>query len=91
MSSAINGTDKKKIYAHLIEFFFIGLVMGIIEDLLAIHFATDAEITLETVWIAFFIALPFAVISEIVVDQKILRKAIRKMKAKWRKNADQKI
>ena len=88
MSSVINGADKKKIYAHLIEFFFIGLVMGIIEDLLAIHFATDAKITLETIKVAFIIALPFAVISEIVVDQKILRKAIRKMKAKRQENAD---
>ena len=82
MSSVINGTDRKKIYAHLIEFFFIGLVMGIIEDLLAIHFATDAKITFETVKVAFIIALPFAVISEIIVDQKILRRAIRKVKEK---------
>jgi len=62
---------------RLLEFFVIGLVFGIIEDLLAIALTTDAKLEWSTVLVVFFIALPFAVISELVVDhpkfwQKIL-------------------
>lgn len=59
--------------------------MGITEDLLAIHFATDAKITIHTVKVAFFVALPFAIISEILVDMKILRKAWHKICNKRKK------
>ena len=62
---------------RLLEFFVIGLVFGIIEDLLAITLTTNAKLEWSTVLVVFFIALPFAVISELVVDhpkfwQKIL-------------------
>ncbi|MBI4094824.1 MAG: hypothetical protein HY435_01365 [Candidatus Liptonbacteria bacterium] len=61
------------------EFLIVGLLMGTIEDLIAISFATDATLDLRVVFVAFFVALPFAFISEIIVDhplfwQKILRK-----------------
>ena len=57
---------------RFLEFFLIGIVMGVIEDLIAIFFATDATITLEVVLIATAVALPFAVISELVVDHNDL-------------------
>lgn len=64
---------------RLMEFLIVGLLMGTIEDLIAISFATDATLDLRVVFVAFFVALPFAFISEIIVDhplfwQKILRK-----------------
>lgn len=71
---------KRKIVARLIEFFFVGLLMGIIEDLLAIHFATDAKIDLNVVKVAFFVALPFAFISEILVDYKVFRRMLKRKK-----------
>ena len=71
---------KKRIIARLIEFFFVGLLMGIVEDLLAIHFATDAKITWEVVRIAFIVALPFAFISEILVDFKVFQRVLKKKK-----------
>jgi hypothetical protein len=55
---------------RLLEFFLIGLVMGIVEDVLAILLATDAKIDLRVVAVAGLVALPFAVISELVVDQR---------------------
>jgi hypothetical protein len=55
---------------RLLEFFVIGLLLGIVEDLLAITWATDAKIDLRVIGIAFIVALPFAILSEIVVDQK---------------------
>lgn len=62
---------------RLIEFLFIGIVMGIAEDLLAIFFATDAHITPHIFIVVVLVALPFAFISEVVVDhprfwQKVL-------------------
>jgi len=69
--------NKQTVMSHLLEFFFVGLVMGITEDMLAIYFATDEQISLETFWVAAAIAIPFAIISEIIVDMKILRKLIR--------------
>jgi len=53
---------------RIIEFLLIGVLMGIIEDLIAITIATDAAIDLNVIWIVFLVALPFAFISEVVVD-----------------------
>lgn len=57
---------------RFLEFFLIGIVMGVIEDLIAIFFATDATITLEVILIATTVAFPFAVISELIVDHNDL-------------------
>ena len=53
---------------RLIEFAVIGLVMGISEDLLAVWIATDAEITWNVIVVVTAVAIPFAFISEFVVD-----------------------
>ena len=66
--------NKKMILVHILQFFIIGVVMGVSEDLLAIHFATNAKITWEVFKVAFIVALPFAIISELVVDMKIFKK-----------------
>jgi hypothetical protein len=55
---------------RLLEFFFVGLALGIVEDLLAILLATDAAIDLKVIAVAAVVALPFAIISELVVDQR---------------------
>ena len=57
--------DKK---IRLIEFIIIGVAFGIIEDIIAILVTTDESISLEMVLIVIIIALPFAYISEIIVD-----------------------
>lgn len=64
---------------RLLEFFLIGLALGIVEDLIAIWLATDATIDLRVILIAGFVALPFAFISEIIVDQKKFPKFIKKL------------
>ena len=53
---------------RLLEFFVIGVVFGVTEDLLAVMIATDADITVEVIVVVVVIAIPFAVISELVVD-----------------------
>lgn len=65
---------KKRIIVQLLQFFVVGILMGVTEDLLAIHFATNAKITWHVLKIAFIVALPFAIISELIVDIKIFKK-----------------
>jgi len=64
---------------RLIEFLLIGIVFGITEDIIAILLATDHKLNLEIFFIATAVAVPFAFISEIIVDhpdfwKKIMRK-----------------
>ena len=51
------------------EFLIFGLIIGIVEDLIAIKFATDAKITWHVVVIVFLIAIPFAFLGEVLVDR----------------------
>lgn len=53
---------------RLVEFLIIGVLMGVLEDLLAIAFATNAEIKPHVILVVFLVALPFAFISEVIVD-----------------------
>lgn len=53
---------------RLVEFLIIGVVMGTLEDLIAVFLATDAKFSWHILVVVFLVALPFAFISEIVVD-----------------------
>ncbi|MEJ2347942.1 MAG: hypothetical protein P8Y17_01940 [Patescibacteria group bacterium] len=70
----MNSTEKKKVLGHFVEFLILGVCMGVVEDLIAIYFATNAEINLYTFKVAFLVAFPFAVIAEVLVDLKIFRR-----------------
>ncbi len=59
---------KHKRWITFLEFLLVGVVFGLAEDLLAIAFATDAKITWEVVGIVFLVSIPFAIISELIVD-----------------------
>lgn len=50
------------------EFLVIGLVMGVTEDLLAVWLSTGEPITWSVLGIVIVVALPFAFLSEYVVD-----------------------
>ncbi len=60
--------NKKDRILRFVEFLIIGVLIGLAEDLLAISFATDAKITWHVIWIVLLIAVPFAIISELIVD-----------------------
>jgi hypothetical protein len=72
----------KKKTAHrigvMIEFFIFGVIIGITEDLIAIKFATDAEITWNVIWIVVLVAIPFAILGELVVDNIDMGKYVEK-------------
>lgn len=53
---------------RLLEFLVIGLAMGITEDLIAVWLSTGETITWSVFGVVFAIALPFAFLSEFVVD-----------------------
>ena len=59
---------RRRFVIRFLEFFVIGVGLGLVEDLIAIHFATGASLDARTVWIAFFVAFPFAAFTELVVD-----------------------
>ena len=54
---------------RLLEFFFIGLMLGIAEDVIAVTVSTGEPITWKMIGIIALVALPFAVFSELIVDR----------------------
>lgn len=73
----------KKHHLYLIlEFFVVGILLGIVEDLIAIKFSTDAVLTWKTVGIAALVAFPFAFFSEIIVDQARIKQILKKEEEK---------
>lgn len=64
---------KNKNLHHLeifLEFLIFGIVMGVIEDLIVIWILTGGTITLNTVIIVILVTIPFAILSELIVDRK---------------------
>lgn len=64
-----------------LEFLIFGIIIGVIEDLVAVKLATGAVITFRVVGIVILIAIPFAILGELVVDKidfvSILRKFLK--------------
>lgn len=63
---------------RVLEFFIVGLALGVIEDIIAIKVATDAPITWHVFKTAFAVALPFAAFSELIVDHPEFWNFLRK-------------
>lgn len=55
---------------RIIEFIFIGVFFGVIQDLIAILIATDAALDLRVIGIVIAVTIPFAFVSEMIVDKK---------------------
>ncbi len=53
---------------RVLEFFVVGIIFGVTEDILAVLIATDAELMFDIVGVVVLIAIPFAIISELIVD-----------------------
>ena len=63
---------------RFLEFFIVGIVLGVAEDLIAIFLVTNEPIDFRVFWIAFFVALPFAVFSELIVDHEKFKNFMRR-------------
>lgn len=57
-------------WERFVEFVFAGVVLGVIEDLLAFYLATGGamSITWRTIAVITLVAIPFAAFSELVID-----------------------
>lgn len=72
---------KHDIREHLLEFFLIGGLLNIIENVFAIMIYGKAAFNWNMVFAATLTAIPFAIISELVVDRtEIFRLKIKKKK-----------
>ena len=69
-----------RFWLRILEFLVIGVVFGVVEDLIAIRLASGAETFWDTVAVAFWVAVPFAVFSELVVDHPNFWKRIFRLK-----------
>lgn len=63
---------------RFLEFFLVGIVLGVTEDLIAIFLVTNEPIDFRVFWIAFFVAFPFAVFSELIVDHDKFKGLMKK-------------
>ena len=61
-------SSKRRLFVRFLEFFVIGVVFGLGEDLIAIKITTGASITWKMVWIVLLVSVPFAVFTELIVD-----------------------
>ena len=77
----------KKVEEHILEFFLIGVVFGIMEDMLAIYFYTGGSFEFtKALYVAAIVAIPLAIVSELIVDRtEIFRLKKSKKKKKNRK------
>jgi len=61
---------KRKRLARFLEFLFVGILIGVVEDLIAIHVTTDESLTVEMVIVVVLVAIPFAAFAELFVDRE---------------------
>ena len=52
-----------------LEFLVFGILIGTVEDLIAISLTTEAEITWDVVKIVVLVAIPLAFLGEVLVDK----------------------
>jgi len=52
-----------------LEFLIFGIIVGVVEDLIAIEVVTDVPITWHIIGIIVLIAIPFALLGEVLVDR----------------------
>jgi len=68
----------------IFELLIFGIVIGIAEDLIAITFATNEPVTFRVIGIVVLVAIPFALLGEVVFDQidfaRILREIFERKK-----------
>ena len=64
-----------KYWRHIemfLEFLIFGVIMGIVEDLIAVTLITGEPITTEIIGLVTLVAIPFAIIGELIVDYQDL-------------------
>lgn len=60
--------SKRKKYEVMFEFLLFGIVIGVTEDLIAVYLTTGETITWSMVGIVVLLAIPFAILGELIAD-----------------------
>ena len=63
----------------MFEFLIFGILIGIVEDIIAVKLTTGASITPKMIGIIVLIAIPFAIIGEMIADRVNLAKPLKKI------------
>ena len=66
--SKSNKTKWKRLEVFL-EFLIFGIIIGVTEDLIAVEVVADVPITWHVIGIIVLIAIPFALLGEVLVDR----------------------
>jgi len=53
---------------RILEFIIAGLILDLTENIISIKLTTNAKITSDVFLIAFMVVVPFAIITEIIID-----------------------
>lgn len=75
---------KRRRLERFTEFLLVGVVLGVIEDMIAVMLVTGQSFSLEMLAIIVMVTVPFAAFSELIVDSDeylIIEKILVKMKA----------
>ncbi len=67
-----------------LEFLIFGIIIGVVEDLIAFHFATGEQITYQVVLVATLVAIPFAFIGEYILDRIDMLSSYNQRKIVWK-------
>jgi len=52
-----------------LEFLIFGIFMGVTEDMIAVYVVTGIHITWRAIFIIILVAIPFAILGELIVDR----------------------
>lgn len=77
-SNEIKISKKAKRIEVMLEFLIFGIVIGVVEDILAVFITTGEPITFRIVGLVIMIAIPFAIIGEIFADNVDFSRIIQK-------------
>ncbi len=73
---------KPNLKFRILEFIIAGLLIDLVENMVTVKFATHEPITWQVVGVAFLVVIPFAIITELVIDHP---KFWERTTAIWRK------
>lgn len=67
---------KLNVKLRILEFIVAGLLLDLIENIVTVKFATHERITWQIVWVAFLVVIPFAVVTELIIDHPRFRERV---------------
>ena len=66
--AAISYEMKTNFKLRILEFIVAGLILDTVENIISIKLSTDAKITMDVVWVALMVVIPFSIVTEFIID-----------------------